>query len=244
MALLINRSEALSRISENEVESMVVKQGNSVVYKSPSDGTDSATCLIELTRILDQSLPGQSILVEYSEISPKKRGQGVGPIRTLSFSVKTGPEISQSIQGIGNNGMNQNIQGLIEENAKLKYDLKEHQLSTEFDNKLKEMEERLSSKNGSIISQLGELLTSPIGQIALSKFFGVNPGMEQLPSSVAVAGMETAQPGDEEKKKIFVSINRLYKIDQNLHNTLTDLADFAEKSPDKFLSFIPLLKSL
>lgn len=84
----------------------------------------------------------------------------------------------------------------------------------------------------------------------LEKALGFLPlllGGAASPSPIAPAMAGTTEPATEaiEQMDLFKAASkRMFVIDPNFGSTLTALADFAEKDPDKYKSFIPLLKTL
>jgi hypothetical protein len=62
----------------------------------------------------------------------------------------------------------------------------------------------------------------------------------------AVAGADDGPVNEtavEKQEKARAAIARLTRVDKNLHDTLTLLADFAEAHPEKYHAFIPMLKA-
>jgi hypothetical protein len=61
----------------------------------------------------------------------------------------------------------------------------------------------------------------------------------QIAQQPVINGVEDK---NDKKSLITNAINRLVKIDKNLAENLNLLADFGEKNPEKYHSFIPMLK--
>jgi len=83
-------------------------------------------------------------------------------------------------------------------------------------------------------------------------FISENPGfLTGNPAKVTAPGLagppenETAPLPDQDKQmKMRKALVRLSRVDGDLPETLTALADFAESNPEKYKQYIPILKTL
>lgn len=115
-------------------------------------------------------------------------------------------------------------------------------------NKIKELEiELVKSKHkqelDEIRREIAELKTaSPVESMLPMLIQGLSGAGWGAPAA-AIKGTPINGPdGPTSKDLVVEAIKRLSAIDKNLHQTLTDLADFAEKNPEKYFAYIPMLK--
>lgn len=229
--ILFNRNSAMELLRKEDVQSMNIKAVNGTpIYTSPPDGLGTEAAIEQLNFILDSSEPNQFVIVEYSSIpKAKRRGpDSPGQSRNKSFKLRTGPEHSGApVNGIGSVGNIGEIKTLMEENARLQNELNATNLRQEYDAKIRELNDKIESKGNFIET----LLNSPLGQILAQKLVSVAAPAQPAPV-VAVAG--TDEPATDAQSTIVKAVNRLYRIDSNLPQTLTKLADMAEANPDGF----------
>lgn len=203
--------------------------GKNLSYIQDDEEITPAEAYNELSDYL-KNLESGIVTIVLSERSFKDKNKG-GDIKTNNYQFKV---------RVGNNlntpaavsGLNEDYKELLKQNFELqnKIMLLEHQQKTdEITRKLEEKIEGL--KNEDVLEKYAPLLTG-----LFSKF--MTPAAEAAP---AINGIDENQQTTK-KEIITKAINRLLKVDKDLSENLTLLADFAEKNPDKYKSFIPMLK--
>ena len=147
------------------------------------------------------------------------------------------------------------VKSLQEEIFNLKVQLKEK----EFEQKLADLERKIENKNenndglGAIIPEIKEYIPAILGAIFGGKTTGIagtgvkvvssNPNGYDLPQEKKVDPVYQDLT-DVENEMIDKAVDRLLIIDGSFHETITVLADFAEKNPEKYHSFLTVLKSM
>jgi hypothetical protein len=170
------------------------------------------------------------VSVQLSEKSFKEIGKG-GSVKGFSsyFKVRTGQSLTPAINGL----MNEDVKNLMNEVAELRLKLmlqeQEHK-NLEAQRKLEEKIEGL--KDNDPFEKYAPTLMPIIAQM-----FGT--GTPQIQPNIN--GTETTST-DDKKTIITKAVNRLLKIDPDFAQNITLLADFGEKNPEKYKSFIPMLK--
>lgn len=196
-------------------------------------GNDEQTDINELTEFLENECESGIVTIKMDTRPKRKRGEGGDTSTQLVFSVKAGQEntIAGQTHQPQHINFHTDMKTLYNENIELKQDNNnlKHQIATKvvldsLNEKIKKLEE------GDILEKYSPLLMA---------FFGKSTGTAPA-QATAIAGTDTGT----NKEKILTAIVKLNKIDSNFADTITDLANFAEKSPEKYLSFLPMLKTL
>ena len=121
--------------------------------------------------------------------------------------------------------------------AQLKFDHHLEAIKRQLDD-LKQKKDK-ENENG-IGDKLLEAMAPSLIENLPSIISGMTGNKVPVASAPGIAGVEDAATA---KQRTIAALNRLQKIDPNLPDTLTLLADFAEKKPSQYLSFIPIVKS-
>ena len=206
--------------------------GKNLSYSQDNEEITPAEAFNELKDYIQNLEPG-IITVVFSEQSFKEKNKGGAAAATKNFTFKVRVGNNSNLNQPSINGLNEDYKELLKQNYELqnKIMLLEHQKQT--DEATRKLEEKIEGlKNEDALEKYAPLLTG-----LFSKF--MTPAAAATP---AINGLDEEQP--TKKTIITNAINRLLKVDQNLHENLTLLADFAEKQPDKYKSFVPMLKMM
>jgi len=203
--------------------------GKTLYYSQDDENTTPSEAFNELSEQLKNFDTG-IVSVQLSEKSFKEKGQG-GSVKggSFYFKVRTGQtNLTPAINGL----LNEDVKTLMNEVAELRLKLmlqeQEHK-NAEAQRKLEEKIEGL--KNNDPFEKY-----APTFMPILAQMFGT-PQPQITPN---INGTETQT---EDKKTIITkAVNRLLKIDPDFATNITLLADFGEKQPEKYKSFIPMLK--
>lgn len=206
--------------------------GKILAYVQDDENLTPAEAYNELNDYL-KNLDAGIVTVQLSEKSFKEKSKAGGDVKTgnFLFRVRVGNQILNTPQI---NGFNEDYKDLLKQNYELqnKIMLLEHQRQT--DEATRKLEEKIEGlKNEDVLEKYAPLLTG-----ILSKFMPGTP-------APAINGIDEETNQQPTKKTLIQNaVNRLLKVDNNLHENLTLLADFAEKNPDKYKSFVPMLKMM
>lgn len=229
----------------------VIKEGsNTIAFNDARCDVDETIEAIEATLNAVESGNVTISLYDKSRMD-KTLGGKVTPV--FSFTVNVGQKSSASPIGMIDNS--NTVKSLQEEIFNLKVQLKEK----EFEQKLADLERKIENKNenndglGAIIPEIKEYIPAILGAIFGGKTTGIagtgvkvvssNPNGYDLPQEKKVDPVYQDLT-DVENEMIDKAVDRLLIIDGSFHETITVLADFAEKNPEKYHSFLTVLKSM
>jgi len=168
------------------------------------------------------------IIVKLSDRTKQERAKG-GNTKTDYLEYKIQLRGSPSMGGIGGNSMVGDLLNEVKQLQQKNHELQITQLTENMKREMKELKEKLESKD-------------PMSEMALKVISGL---FDKDKATVGIAGSEHETVNEtevEKQKKIRAALIRLAKIDKDIANTLTLLADFAENNPEKYHAFIPMLK--
>jgi hypothetical protein len=210
--------------------SVYESNGRTLMYDYQDEGGTSQDCHDQLEEFLDSVEEGY-VCIKLSKRSKKDKSKGGDPEekKNYEFRVRVGPEKSKSSSGIDST-----VLELIKQNHELmlKIQLKDNERERE---KLVDQIKELKENKGDHWSQYAPQV---IGLLEKGLFGTGN-------QTVPVQGTPINGPdGPTRKEVIMESLNRLGKVDPDLAGTLKSLADFAEKSPDKYKMYLPMLKGM
>ena len=209
--------------------------GKNLSYVQDNEEITPAEAFNELKDYLQNLEPGIITLV-FSEASFKEKNKGGAGLATKNFTFKVRVGNTTNLNQPAINGLNEDYKELLKQNYELqnKIMLLEHQKHT--DEATRKLEEKIEGlKNEDPLEKYAPLLTG-----LFARFM---PGTETAAAAPAINGLDEEQ--QPTKKTIITNaINRLLKVDANLPENLTLLADFAEKAPQKYKSFVPMLKMM
>lgn len=213
------------KITGADNKSIVLKQDN------PDVSTTEAYNMLE--DFLSNCEAG-IINIKISEVSDKEKGTG-GAIKgkDYTFRVRVGASSSR-IAGTDANTLGGIEKALMHENYNLKLQLQLLEQKHQQKEELRKLEEKIEGlKDNDPLEKYAPLLQSLAGQ-----FF-------KAPAPVAgIAGHEEESAGTDKKTRITKAVNRILKIDPNFADNIELLANFAEKSPEKYKNFVPMLKMM
>ena len=233
-----NIDQVLKLMEQKQISFFKVSDalGKNVSYIQDDEDIAPAEALEELHSYIN-SLEAGIVTIQLSEKSFKQKNAG-GDLKTGNyiFKVRVGSNVLKTPNNIS--GITEDYKDLLKQNFELqnKLMLLEHQRKT--DEQHRKLEEKIEGlKNNDPLEKY-----APLIQMALGKMFigATDIAPEAAAAVTGIAGTEEA-PTDN-KTKLVGAINRLSKIDKNLAENLEALAIFAEKNPDKYFSFIQMLK--
>jgi hypothetical protein len=207
--------------------------GKNLSYVQDNEEITPAEAFNELKDYLQNLEPGIVTLV-FSDQSFKEKNKGGAAASTKNYTFKVRVGNTANLNQPAINGLNEDYKELLKQNYELqnKIMLLEHQKHT--DEATRKLEEKIEGlKNEDPLEKYAPLITG-----LFSRFM---PTAETAVPAINGLDEET-QP--TKKTIITNAINRLLKVDNNLAENLTLLADFAEKQPQKYKSFVPMLKMM
>lgn len=226
-------------VTTNINQVLQVMQQKQIAYFKVFDATGKNLCYLqddeevtpqeaynELADVLKNCESG-IVTIVLSEKSFKEKGAGNPKGGNYNFRVRVGSNLTPSINGV----MNEDLRNLMNENAELKLKL----MLQEQEHKNAENQRKLEEKIEGLKNEDPLEKYAPFLQPILLKLFAGG----EIPPTATISG--TDQPTDK-KTIITQAVNRLMKIDPDFPTNLTLLADFGEKNPEKYKSFIPMLK--
>lgn len=238
--VLVTLQRVLKIMQENNCMYWTLYDGKSV-FDSYQDGGGHIDESLQRLQETVQDISGQTIEIKISDRNNEEKAKGGRGFKNFEYKIKLsgGGEIS----GIGAGGGNNIVLSLLREIN----DLKTAQIKAAYEVQLNEIQRQMESlkeaKGGLNLDQaLNKVFT----------FISDNPGfLTGNPAKVTAPGLagppetETAPvPDKESQNKLRNALIRLTRIDKNLPETLTALADFAESNPEKYKQYLPLIKTL
>ncbi len=215
-------------MEQRELPYFKVTDGKVLIGKNQEESEPAKA--VELLQELLEMVEDSIVTVSLGDKTDKERGKGGSNWDNYCFKVRLKTTQSEAV------GINGTILSMMKENADLLRKLELQQKENEMKELRKEIQDIKDEKGKP--DMLEKYL--PL----LAGHFAGKPG---------IAGADDGEV-DEEKiqrqrdeanrmKKIKLAVFRLAKVDANLPDTLTMLATFAEKQPEKYKTFIPILKS-
>jgi hypothetical protein len=204
--------------------------GKNLCYQQDDEETTPAEAYNELSDVL-KNLESGIVTIVLSEKSFKEKGAGNPKGGNYNFRVRVGNNLTTSINGV----INEDIRSLMNENAELKLKL----MLQEQEHKNAENQRKLEEKIEGLKNEDPLEKYAPFLQPILMKIFSSG----EIPTTAAINGTPVDNQTATDKKTIITqAVNRLLKIDPDFAVNITLLADFGEKNPEKYKSFIPMLK--
>lgn len=223
MAATVKKEYILKVMEEQNLPYYAVTDGKDMIGLNDDEpNIDAAVRSLEM--LLDNVEDG-FVVVKLSNVSKKDKG-AKGGRNYWNFEFKLNLK-KQNEAGIGAAGINSTILQLMEANNTLLRKI-EQQANEQ---KIKELERAIgeAKEEGTGIEKWIPVLTAAMS--------GQKVGL-------AGTGAPAMEPPQVDRiVKIRAAIARLGKVDRNIDDTLTLLADFAEEKPEQYLSFIPIIKS-
>ena len=223
----------LDLIEREQIKYFIITgaDGKSVVLKQDDENASVTDAYNALEDFLSQCEPG-IINIKLSNKSFREKGAG-GDIKANNwvFRVRVGTADAKRA-GTDNNVMHGEVKALMNENYMLRVEIMQMKQQAAHDEKMRSLEAKIEGLKDSDPMEK----YAPLIQMLAGKF---------IPGAAAVhgiAGHEEETKTDDKKTRITKAVNRLLKVDPDFASNLELLADFAEKSPDKYKSFVPMLK--
>lgn len=184
---------------------------------------------IELLQTDLENIDDNNVYITISSHTKAQKGKGGRSYKQFDFKVNLHKSESAGMAGAGAGGLLPMLLQQMKENSELMRKLELKNQEVENDKKIAALETQISGAGST-----GWEMALPY----LDKFLSNG-------KPVALAGGEDKDVEDkifEKQQTIRKALARLAKVDKNLPDTLTALANYAEKNPDKYRSFIPFLK--
>lgn len=203
--------------------------GKNLAYIQDDEELTAQESYNELSEYL-KNLEAGIVTIQLSEKSFKDKNSG-GNLKSgnYNFRVRVGNTLNTPQPTIS--GLNEDYKDLLRQN----YELQNKIMILEHERKADEITRKLEEKIEGLKNE--DVLEKYIPLIAgfMNKFTTTG----QIAQQPVINGVEDK---NDKKSLITNAINRLVKIDKNLAENLNLLADFGEKNPEKYHSFIPMLK--
>lgn len=221
----VNPEYVTKLMQEKDLKFFVVldSDGKSILADQQNSDITLDKAVSMLKEVFDE-ITGPYVIVKLRDKSRKQTSAG-GDIKTgnYDFKVKLG-EAAIS----GPNAPNATITGLLNRINALETALVRQEKDFQLKELQRQFDEFKENQKSPYLEQLMPLLASCL------------TGSKPAPiASPGIAGVE-----DDPKEKIKEAIKRLAKVDKNIADTLTALADFAERKPEMYMQYIPLLKTM
>jgi len=213
------------KITGADNKSVVLKQDN------PDVSVTEAYNMLE--DFLSACEPG-IINIKLSEISDKEKGNGGGiKGKTYDFRVRVGAAVSRNA-GTDANFMSGEVKALMQENYNLRTQMQLMELQAKHKEELKKLDEKIEGlKDNDPLEKYAPMIQALAGRFLTGG----------APAAGIAGHDEETQPSDK-KTRLTKAVNRLLKVDPDFCTNIELLADFAEKSPEKYKSFVPMLKMM
>lgn len=215
---------------------VLASDGRSLLFEVDGNDTDAKHCAGELEDFLANQVEEGTYTVKLSTRPKGKKAEG-GSWGEFTYKVKVGGgKTSNSIGGIPD-AFSTEYRDLVAKNIEL-------------NTKVVRLEEEAKRKEemNALQKQIDKLKESdPFEKYApvINGIMGyLNRGNAVAGAAQEMAAVAGPQTKEEIVAKINSAIKRMMKIDPNFPDTITALADFAEKDPERYKSFIPMLKAL
>lgn len=264
MAAVVSPELVYKQIELNKFSVYTVKSNGSIVDMNNEKSLGYEDVIERLRTALGYIESGTVEISFYSlERGEKANGGNVKPI--MSFTVAV-PKENKTTAIAGVTASSADLKEAMEKNYELQLQLKQLEFKHELENLRREIK---NSKNDDDTGGLGSLLKPYLPELIpliISGFGGKGvrgiaghkpggltiiteneapdplPDDEDKPAPIIPAA---AAPDDDtytkEDEMIDTAISRLIVLDEDFHNTITKLAEFASKFPDKYKQYIPLL---
>lgn len=222
MAATINKDYLYRLIEEERLSYYEVTDGRDVIQENQE--CDSPQKAIEELTDLFENIEDNQVTVKLCDKNKKERAKGGKGHKYREYKIRLKAKQSDPLGIAGGS-----VIGYLERINELQRQIDNQKLERE----IEELKRKLESKkeDNPVLEKGLAILSAYLSKGQPAALAGHND--PPLPA----ADVET--PAAVVKK----AITRLAKVDPNLPETLTMLADFAEKKPAEFLAFIPIVKS-
>lgn len=241
---IVNKDFLFNLMQEKDLKFFCVfgYDGKSKLFEQDESNVSTGDAIHQLSSCMDAMEDGQIIKVELCQVDRANRQASSGNTRksreVYEFRVRCGkkpgitgtPVIDTSLVNTQHLQLLEKIKQL-----ELQLEKKEHE------HRIKEIERKLEEKNEE--SPLEKYLPIIINGLGWGGAGAALATAAQKQPVTGIAGTESETEATP-KQKITDAVNRLLKVDKDLPNTLQTLATFAEKDPNKYLSFLPILKTM
>lgn len=251
---LVNPEHIYKMIEANNFSVYTVKSDGNLIDCNDEKSLPTEN-VIERIKSLLENIESGSVEISFYKLSRGEKAAGGKVIPEMSFKVATQRQ-SEKSSAIAGHASTADLKSVYQENFDLKLAIEK----LKFENELKDLrreihESRASDDDGGIVGLLKPYLPElvPLVVAGLKGPRGVaGHGAEPMTITTAKSEVITDVPyvdpdvnPDEEYSKedqmIDTAIERLIKVDPDFHNSITRLADFAEKNPSKYRQYLPLL---
>lgn len=222
MAATIHKDYLFRLIDQERLSYYEVTDGRDVIQDNQEcDSPEKA--VEELTDLFD-NLEDQVVTVKLCDRNKKERAKGGKGHKYREFKVRLKTKQADTMGLAGTS-----VIGYLERINELQRQIDNQRLEKEIEALKRKLEDK--KEENPVLEKGLAILSAYLSKGQPTAIAGHND--PPLPTA------ETENPAVIVKK----AISRLAKVDPNLPETLTMLADFAEKKPAEFLAFIPIVKS-
>lgn len=165
----------------------------------------------------------------------KEIGRGGNKQRYNKFTINLGHSSKEVAKSTG---LSKVERDLIEKNFELQRKIDRLEDQKKYDELLRKIDD---IKNNDVLSKL---LSSPQVMQGIGSLLGVKPGTTMGIASAGVEDETIPASAVERQQKIKAAIVRLARIDSRFDDTITMLADFAEKNPEQYFESIKVMQTM
>jgi hypothetical protein len=225
--LVVDPQFMVDQIKANDAQYWKLLSGGKLITKQGQDiGLDTSIAILE--DALNNASGGIVEVVASDKPDGEKARGGKVVNYTYKIDLRNGAPVAVD-SGIG---------GLGESSSEV-WELKQRIRDMEWQQKLDAAIEKASSPlNG--IREHPAFMPAVMG--LLNKFMGPKQAIPVQGPAVNGTAQETHEI--EQGEKLAAALHRLAAVDPNLPETMEMLADYAEKNPEQYKSFIPMLKNM
>lgn len=226
MAATVKKEFLIKKIEAEKLTCYEVTDGRAKIAEN-QDCDSPTQCIEELEEIFE-SVEDAIVVVKVSDRSKKLKAKGGPPANHYEYRIRLK---ESAASGIG--GTNQTLMGMMNQIYDLRLQLEKKELEKEKTELLKRLE-KLEEDKG-----------NPMMEKALTMLGTYLSGGQK--ATIGVAGTDDPHPDEDQVKKqmkVRKALSRLNKIDPDLPDSLTLLADFAEKKPEEYRRFVPMIRSM
>lgn len=262
MAAVVNPELVYKQIENNKFSIYTIKSNGNIVDMNNEKSLGFEDVINRIRATLDNIEGGTVEIAFYQLERGEKAGGGrVTPIMAFTVAI---PKENKTTAITGVTASNADLKTALEKNYELQLQLKELQFKHEMENLRREIKEsKTEDETGGIgallkpyLPELIPLIISGFGGKGVRGIAGHKPGgmtivteneaPDQLPDELpeikkTVPAAEEDEEYTKEDEIIDAAVSRLVVLDPDFHNTITKLAEFASKYPEKYKQYLPLL---
>jgi len=226
---LVKKEFVFKIMEDKDLPYFILTDGRNMIDENQDTGI-TAEAIRQLEETLE-AIEDSTVVIKLSNKNKKDKAKGGKDYENYEYRIN----LKQANAGMTGTGINGTVLGMMEKNNELQRRLD----LLEKESELKELRREIAEIKAGGNDQVDKWL--PI----LSSFLTKDTGAA-MKQNVGVAGHEEETINEsfiEAQKKTRLALIKLAKVDKNLPDTLTLLADFAERKPNEYLALLPVLKT-